>query len=77
MSEQQEKKPNIFLRLLAFLVTLALVLGALALVVYRDRLNLDAEQFARADLNGNKTLEAVEVLTILQYANGIIGSLTL
>lgn len=42
-----------------------------------DRLNLDAEQFARADLNGNKTLEAVEVLTILQYANGIIGSLTL
>ena len=28
-------------------------------------------------LNGNKTLEAVEVLTILQYANGIIGSLTL
>ena len=42
MSEQQEKKPNIFLRLLAFLVTLALVLGALALVVYRDRLNLDA-----------------------------------
>ena len=30
MSEQQEKKPNIFLRLLAFLVTLALVLGALA-----------------------------------------------
>ena len=42
MSEQQEKKPNIFLRLLAFLVTLALVLGALAVVVYRDRLNLDA-----------------------------------
>ena len=42
MSEQQEKKPNIFLRLLAFLVTLALILGALALVVYRDRLNLDA-----------------------------------
>ena len=27
MSEQQEKKPNIFLRLLAFLVTLALILG--------------------------------------------------
>ena len=42
MSDQQEKKPNIFLRLLAFLVTLALVLGALAVVVYRDRLNLDA-----------------------------------
>lgn len=54
------------------------VLDALmVLQTINDRLNLDAEQFARADLNGNKTLEAVEVLTILQYANGIIGSLTL
>ena len=53
------------------------VAGGVAAYVFRDRLNLDAEQFARADLNGNKTLEAVEVLTILQYANGIIGSLTL
>lgn len=54
------------------------VLDALmVLQAINDRLNLDAEQFTRADLNGNKTLEAVEVLTILQYANGIIGSLTL
>lgn len=54
------------------------VLDALmVLQAINDRLNLDAEQFARADLNGNETLEAVEVLTILQYANGIIGSLTL
>ena len=54
------------------------VLDALmVLQAINDRLNLDAEQFARADLNGNGTLEAVEVLTILQYANGIIGSLTL
>ena len=54
------------------------VLDALmVLQASNGRLNLDAEQFARADLNGNKTLEAVEVLTILQYANGIIGSLTL
>ena len=54
------------------------VLDALmVLQASNDRLNLDAEQFARADLNGNKTLEAMEVLTILQYANGIIGSLTL
>lgn len=37
-----EKKSNIFVRLLALLVTAALVLGALALVVYRDRFNLDA-----------------------------------
>lgn len=37
------KKSHILLRrLLAFLVTAALVLGALAAVVYRDRLNLDA-----------------------------------
>lgn len=40
--EEQKKKPNILLRLLAFLVTLALMLGAVALVVYRDELNLDA-----------------------------------
>lgn len=54
------------------------VLDALmVLQAINDRLNLDAGQFARTDLNGNKTLEAVEVLTILQYANGIIGSLTL
>lgn len=36
------KKPNIFLRLLAFLVTLSLVLGAVALVAYRDKLNFDS-----------------------------------
>ncbi len=36
------KKPNIFARLLAFLLTLALVLGAVALVVYRDRVSFDA-----------------------------------
>ena len=35
------KKPNIFFRLLALTVTGALVLGALALVVYRDQFNLD------------------------------------
>ena len=36
------KKPNIFFRLLILLVTAALVAGALLLVIYRDRLNLDA-----------------------------------
>lgn len=41
-SAVKPKKPNILFRLLALLVTAALVLGALALVVYRDRLNLDA-----------------------------------
>ncbi len=42
MNETTPKKSNIILRLLALLVTVALVLGALALVVYRDRINLDA-----------------------------------
>ena len=37
-----KKKPTIFVRLLAFLVTLALLLGAVAAVVYRDRLNFDS-----------------------------------
>ena len=37
-----KKKPNIFVRLLAFLVTLALLLGAVAAVVYLDRLNFDS-----------------------------------
>ncbi len=44
MNEQEpkKKKSNILLRLLALLVTAALMLGALFLVVYRDRYNLDA-----------------------------------
>lgn len=44
MSEEAStpKKPNILLRLLALLVTAALIFGALALVVYRDQLNIDA-----------------------------------
>ena len=44
MNEQEpkKKKSNILLRLLALLVTMALMLGALFLVVYRDRYNLDA-----------------------------------
>lgn len=45
MKEQQEsnaRKPNILVRLAALLATAALLLGALALVVYRDELNLDA-----------------------------------
>jgi hypothetical protein len=45
MDEQTEtapKKKNLFLRLLAFLVTLALVAGAVFLVANRDRLNLDS-----------------------------------
>lgn len=40
--ERPAKRPNIFLRLLALLVTLALALGAVALVAFRDQINLDA-----------------------------------
>lgn len=36
------KKPNIFVRLLILVITAALVAGALLLVIYRDRINLDA-----------------------------------
>jgi len=42
-ADKAPKKSHMFVRrLLAFLVTMALVLGALAAVVYRDKLNLDA-----------------------------------
>jgi hypothetical protein len=41
-SAAPQKKPNLLFRLLALLVTAALILGALVLVVYRDRYNLDA-----------------------------------
>lgn len=44
MKDEPQKKPNFFFRLITFLVTLALILGAVALVVYRDRINLDAFQ---------------------------------
>ncbi|MBQ9769001.1 MAG: hypothetical protein IJW27_02245, partial [Clostridia bacterium] len=39
-----------------------------------DQLNLTAEQFARADLDGNGSLAAKEALCILQYVSGAIGS---
>lgn len=47
MKQQQKpdaapQKRNMLLRLLAFLLTAAMVLGALALVVFRDELNLDS-----------------------------------
>lgn len=39
-----------------------------------DQLNLTAEQFARADLDGNGSLSAKEALRILQYVSGTVGS---
>ncbi len=37
-----KKRPNLFLRSVLFLVTFALVAGAVVLVVFRDKLNIDA-----------------------------------
>ena len=64
MKEQQEskaKKPNILVRLIALLVTAALLLGALVLVVYRDQLNLDAlaRWFEYRNLETSESGEAV------------------
>lgn len=42
MDKPQLKKPNILLRLALGLLTLAVVLAGIAVVVYRDRINLDA-----------------------------------
>ena len=41
-SDNNGHKSNIFVRILALIVTAALVLGALLLVVFHDRLNIDA-----------------------------------
>ena len=56
MKEQapQKKKQNIFMRLLALLVTAALIFGALFLVVNWDRYNLDAIK-RRLELRSVKT----------------------
>lgn len=39
-----------------------------------DQLNLTAEQFARADLDGDGNLAAKEALRILQYVSGAVGT---
>ncbi len=39
-----------------------------------DQLNLTAEQFACADLDGNGKLAAKEALRVLQYVSGAVGS---
>ena len=45
------------------------------LMAVNDRLNLNAEQFARADLNGDGSLSAAEALRIIQYVNGTVTSI--
>ncbi len=47
------------------------------LYAINDKYNMSAEEFARADLNGDGELWAAEALRILQYVNGTVGSLKL
>jgi len=42
MEKPSKKKPNILVRILLFFVALAVVLGAVSLVLFRDRINMDA-----------------------------------
>lgn len=80
---KKAKKPNILFRLLALLVTAALVLGALALVVYRDRFNLDAVKrwLAYRSIQTSDTGEAVpfthaggDKMSLAYLENGILMS---
>lgn len=82
-SAKKPKKPNIFFRLLALLVTAALVLGALTLVVYRDRFNLDALKrwLSYRNLETGETGEAApfthaggDKLSVAYLENGILLS---
>ena len=49
--------------------------AAMLLRAANDLLNLDALQFARADINGDGKLSAVEALRILKYVSGEITSI--
>jgi len=46
----------------------------LLLYTINDKYNMKAEEFARADLNGDGELWAAEALRILQYVSGVVGS---
>jgi hypothetical protein len=46
----------------------------LLLYAINDKYNMNAEEFARADLNGDGELWAAEALRILQYVSGVVGS---
>ena len=52
-----KKRPNLFVRFLTFLVTLALVVGAVVLVVNYDKLNFDSVKrwFAYRNLSRNES----------------------
>ncbi len=47
------------------------------LYAINDKYNMSAEEFARADLNGDGELWAAEALRILQYVSGVVGSVKL
>lgn len=75
------RKPNILARLLALAVTTALVLGALALVVYRDQVNLSVLKrwLALRSLQTSETGEAApfthaggDKLSVAYLASGVV-----
>ena len=80
---KQRRKWNIIGRILALLVTAALVLGALMLVIYRDRFNLDALErwLAYRNLETGETGQAApfthaggDKLTVAYLDNGVLLS---
>ena len=82
-SAKKAKKPNILVRLLVLLITAALVVGALLLVVYRDRFNLDAVKrwLAYRSIQTSDTGEAVpfthaggDKMSLAYLENGILMS---
>lgn len=51
--------------------------AVLVLYAINDKYNMTAEEFARADLNGDGELWASEALRILQYVSGTVGSVVM
>ena len=84
-SAQKAKKPNIAVRLLALLLTAVLVLGAVLLVVWHDRLNVDSLRrwLAYRSLETSDTGEAApfthgggDKLSIAYLESGILQAST-
>ena len=62
---KKQKRPNPVLRLLAFLITAAMVLGAVYLILNYDKLNFDAVKrwFAYRDLERGENGQAESFMT--------------
>ena len=84
-SAKKAGKPNIFVRILALLVTCVLVLGAFLLVIYRDKFNIDALKrwMSYRSLETSDTGEAVpfnhaggDKLSLAYLDSGVLQSST-